>query len=48
MFLRGRIKGTDQQIHQRASWLIDFGGDGLIHHLRAYFTWEEALEAARS
>jgi ketosteroid isomerase-like protein len=49
MFLRGRIKGTKQDIQQRASWLITFGDEGLITHLSAYFTWEEALdEAARS
>lgn len=48
LVLDGRIKGTDQRVNQRASWLIDFGPDGLITHLRAYFTWEEALEAARS
>jgi ketosteroid isomerase-like protein len=48
MFLRGRIKGSDQRIDQRASWVMDFGPDGRVTHLRAYFSWEEALEAARS
>lgn len=47
MFLRGRIKGSDQQIQQRASWVMDFGPDGRVTHLCAYFSWEEALEAAR-
>jgi ketosteroid isomerase-like protein len=47
IFLHGRIKGTEQRIEQRASWLIDFGEEGLITRLCAYFSWAEAFEAAR-
>jgi hypothetical protein len=47
LHMHGRIKGTSQEIHQRASWLVDFSQAGLVSRCCAYFSWEEALEAAR-
>jgi ketosteroid isomerase-like protein len=46
LFLRGRIKGSTQEIEQRASWVVDFDADGLITRLAAFFSWDEALEVA--
>ena len=43
----GAIKGTEEVIEQRLSWLLSFD-DGRISHVRSYFSWEEAMEAARS
>jgi hypothetical protein len=45
--MHGRIKGTNQEIHQRASWVVDFSDAGLVSRCAAYFSWEEAVEAAR-
>ena len=46
LHLQGRIKGSTQEIEQRASWVADFDDDGLVTQLRVFFSWEEALEAA--
>jgi ketosteroid isomerase-like protein len=43
----GAIKGTEEVIEQRLSWLLSFD-DGRIRHVLSYFSWEEAMEAARS
>jgi ketosteroid isomerase-like protein len=46
LHMHGTIKGTTQKINQRAAWVVDFSDDGLVSQCSAYFSWEEALEAA--
>jgi ketosteroid isomerase-like protein len=48
MHMHGRIKGSDQQVEQRVSWVIDFDDEARVTHLCAYFSWEEALESTAS
>jgi hypothetical protein len=44
----GRIKGSCDQIRQKVGWVMTYGDDGLITHVAAYFSWAEALDAARA
>ena len=38
---RGAIKGTSEVVEQRISWVSTYE-DGLVRHVQAYFSWEEA------
>lgn len=44
---RGAIKGTGVPIEQRVAWIVTTA-DGRMTRVQAYFSWEEALEAAES
>lgn len=48
LHMHGTIKGTNQEINQRASWVIEFNDDDNVTQLSAFFSWEEALAAARA
>lgn len=43
---RGRIRATGDEITQTVGWVMTYGDNGLIVHVRAYFSWDETLEAA--
>jgi ketosteroid isomerase-like protein len=42
----GRIKGSGDIVRQKVGWIVAFGDDGLIVDVRAYFSWDQALEEA--
>jgi ketosteroid isomerase-like protein len=44
----GAIRGSGQMIETRNSWLVSYTEDRHICHVSAYFSWEGAMEAARS
>jgi ketosteroid isomerase-like protein len=44
----GRIKGTGDYIRQEVGWVVDFNDAGLVSLVRAYFSWDETLQAAES
>jgi SnoaL-like domain len=46
LYQQGRIKGSGDCIDQKVAWVISYGDNGLITELRAYFSWEEAMEVA--
>jgi ketosteroid isomerase-like protein len=42
----GRIRGAGDYVEQKVGWIVEYGDAGLITLVRAYFSWEETLEAA--
>ena len=48
LYQHGRIKGTGDCVEQKVGWVMKYGDNGLVIELRAFFTWAEALEAARA
>jgi hypothetical protein len=48
LYQHGTIRGSGDCIEQKVGWVMEYGDNGLIKLLRAYFSWDEALEAARS
>ena len=43
----GLIRGSGVRVDQRAAWVIEFGANDLVTHLRGFFSWDEAMEAAQ-
>jgi ketosteroid isomerase-like protein len=42
----GRIKGSGDFVRQKVGWVMTYADNGLIVDLRAFFSWDQALEEA--